>query len=83
MDLLVTRPSSCGTFDVVLLDSELKNACGKVSAISVAHHCDPHAVFVHLSGDLTESERHIIENIVAAHEDVTGKTTSPADHVYG
>ena len=67
MDLPITRPAAAGTFDVLLLDRELKNACPKVRAVTVAHHTDPHGVFVHLTDSLTPEERQVIETVVAEH----------------
>lgn len=55
------------------LDQELKTACDSVRAISIAQHCDPYAVFVHVSKELTPEERQTIESIIASHKGETGE----------
>lgn len=67
MDVLVVRPASAGKFDALTLDRELKAVCSKVQSVTVAHHCDPHAVFVHVTDSLTPEERQAVETVVAEH----------------
>jgi len=66
-DYVVTRSPEAGVFDVLQLDRELKQACAKVAAVTVAHHCDPYVVFIHCSEPLTTEERAAIEQVVQAH----------------
>lgn len=68
MDILITRPASVGTFDVVTLERALKAACSKVRAVTVAHHCDPYAVFVNIADgeELTPEEHRGVEAAVQA-----------------
>lgn len=67
MDVLITRPAAVGALDALALSQELQRICGKVLAVTVAHHCDPYAVFVHVSEPLTPEERAAIEQVVQAH----------------
>lgn len=65
--LLFTRAVEKGRFDVLKLDSELKMACAKVKAVTVAHHSDPHGIFVHCSEPVTEEERSELESVIEHH----------------
>ena len=79
VDLLFTRARDVGRIDAILLDQELKAACEKVDAISVAQHCDPYAVFVHVTAELTTEERQAIGDVIANHEGAEGTPDSIRD----
>lgn len=67
MDVLITRDPAQGPVNVGRLTVELRARCAKVLAVTAAHHCDPYAIFVHVSEPLTPEERAAVEQVVQAH----------------
>lgn len=68
--LLLTRPSSQGMLDAAALDAAFKQVCPKVLSVTVTHHTEPHAVYVHCSSQLTAEEQASIANALAAYRSV-------------